>query len=106
MKLFIVMLLGLILYGCGTMNKALMDTTSKKIKIGMTEKQVFDIEGSPAYRSRQVINGKTYENWRWSGAYANDATLTLDFADGILVGYGMGGLYMSQNGLEDIRDLK
>jgi hypothetical protein len=77
-----------------------MDTTSKKLKVGMTEKQVYDIEGSPMQRSRQVVSGKTYETWGYG-----DWNLTLDFVDGVLTGYGLGGIYISENGREELKDL-
>ena len=101
MRLFVVMLLGLMLCGCTTVYEGGMNQISKRIKIGMTEKQVYDIEGCPEQRSRQVINGKIYENWGWTSV-----SLTLNFVDGILMGYGYGGIYVSQNGREDARDLK
>lgn len=99
MRILAVILLGLMLSGCVTME---MDTISKRDKIGMTEKQVYNTEGCPTERSRKVINGKTYETW----VYGKELPLTFDFVDGILTGYGLGGIYISQNGREELKDLK
>jgi hypothetical protein len=97
MRKFLIISLLFVLCGCATMG---MRTISKRTKIGMTEKQVYSIEGCPSQRSRQVINGKTYETWKYGDF------LTLDFVDGTLTGEGMNGIYISQNGWEELKNLK
>ena len=82
MKRFLVLLLCLGLCGCATIIEQTNAGFNKRIKIGMTEKQVYDIEGgNPSTWSRKVIDGKTYETWAYSGT---PVFLTFDFVDGIL----------------------
>lgn len=72
---------------------------SQKVKIGMTQNEVYQIAGHPVERSRHIINGHAYETWKcyiYPGPY--------DFEDGILTGYSVGFLYYSKNGVENAEE--
>jgi hypothetical protein len=93
MKIISIIIACLCLYGCAT---TAGNYLSKEIKIGMTQNQVYQIAGHPIQRSRQVINGHTYETWIcyvYPGPY--------DFVDGFLTGYSVGYLYYSKDGLDN-----
>jgi len=98
MKKTLFLLFVLCLSGCATMRTDTSATAPSDIQIGMTKQQVFWLRGSPAYWSRQEIDGHKYESW----------TYTLfpdvyDFRDGVLVGHGYAGRYYSKEGVDDLR---
>jgi len=69
---------------------------SKRIKIGMTQDQVYSIAGHPVERTRQVIDGHIYETW-----HCYILVGPFDFVDGILTGYNIGYIYHSKDKIDN-----
>lgn len=73
-----------------------------ELKLGMTKGQVLYLQGSPASWSRYKIGDDIYESWSWeiSGAHYS----TCDFKNGLLIGSHRRGRYLSNDGIDDVRN--
>lgn len=83
-----------------------LDFIAGKIKLGMTKEQIFWICGSPMNWSKYPGEESMFETWSYSipQGSISERILTLDFKDGILIGYGGNGKYFSDKYAEDLRN--